>query len=380
MPVLCRFRLLGTRTIQVLACSFRQKCERRWNESIGVPWSAGYPVRRLPDPELRTRNSAIVKVRQCSICGSDLHMYHGDTIGKTRYDSDTPTFCTGHEFIGEVVETGADVHRFSVGDAVLSAGGTGCGRSTACLTGRPLDCRHATAFGIGPGLQGGQAQYVCIPNADTTLLDTEGALTDEQALLLTDAMATAFFGITRADIHPGASVAVIGLGPIGLIGVELAFLLGASRVFAIDPVAGRRAMANRLGAIALDANSDSHATIMEATQGAGVPSVFEASGASAAIASVLPLTARGGTASFIGIPQPSDTLSMQQVLFKNITIRGGICPVPETCPHLMPLIREGRITAPDLFSHRFDLADGADAYRLFDSRDDGVVKIAIDVA
>ena len=333
-----------------------------------------------PDPELRTRNSAIVKVRQCSICGSDLHMYHGDTIGKTTYGADAPTFCTGHEFIGEVVEAGADVHRFAVGDAVLSAGGTGCGGCPACLTGRPLDCRHATAFGIGPGLQGGQAEYVCVPNADTTLLKTDGALNDEQALLLTDAMATAFFGIDRADIRPGGSAAVVGLGPIGLIGVELAFLLGASRVFAVDPVAGRRAMADRLGAITLDANADTHATIMELTRGTGVASVFEASGASGAIASVLPLTARGGTASFIGIPQPADMLSMQQIMFKNITIRGGICQVQETWPHLVPLVQEGRITAPNLFSHRFDLADGADAFRLFDSRDDDVVKIAIDVA
>ncbi len=331
------------------------------------------------DPELRTPNSAILKVSKCSICGSDLHMYHGDTIGKTEYGEDSPTFCTGHEFIGEVVETGADVHTFKTGDKVLSAGGTGCGNCPACLVGKPLKCRVSTAFGIGPSLNGGQAEYVCIPNADTTLLATEGAFTDEQALLLTDAMTTAYFGLTRSDVQPGGTVAVVGLGPIGLIGVELAFILGASQVFAIDPVAARRDMAAKLGAIALNPAEDAIAKVLEHTKGAGAQSVFEASGASGAIASVLPLTARGGTASFIGIPQPSDALSMPLIMFKNITVRGGICQVQETWPHLVPLVQQGRITAPDLFSHSFNLSEGAEAYRLFDSRDEGVIKISIDV-
>ncbi len=332
-----------------------------------------------PDPELRSPNSAILKVSKCSICGSDLHMYHGDTIGKTEYGADSPTFCTGHEFIGEVVETGRDVHTFKAGDQVLSAGGTGCGQCAACLTGKPLKCRVSTAFGIGPSLQGGQAEYVCIPNADTTLLATEGAFSDEQALLLTDAMTTAYFGITRSDVQPGGTVAVVGLGPIGLIGVELAFILGASEVFAIDPVKSRRDMAEKLGAIALDPNEDAVAKVLEQTQGAGAQSVFEASGASGAIAAVLPLTARGGTASFIGIPQPQDMLSMQLIMFKNITVRGGICQVQETWPHLVPLVRQGRIKTPDMFSHSFKLSEGADAYKLFDSRDEGVIKIAIEV-
>ncbi|MGB7408493.1 MAG: alcohol dehydrogenase catalytic domain-containing protein, partial [Pontixanthobacter sp.] len=316
-----------------------------------------------PDPELRSANSAILKVSACSICGSDLHMYHGDTIGKTQYDGDTPNFCTGHEFIGEVVEAGRDVHVFKVGDKVLSAGGTGCGECISCKLGRPLQCRKSTAFGIGPGLQGGQAEYVCIPNADTTLLATQGALNDEQALLLTDAMTTAYFGVDRADVRPGGTVAIVGLGPIGLIGVELAFLLGASRVFTIDPVGSRRDMAQALGAQAFAPGPDTHAAIIDATAGEGVNSVFEASGASGAIAAALPLVARGGTASFIGIPQPDAALSMPQIMFKNITVRGGICQVQETWPHLVPLVKQGRITAPNLFSHRFDLSEGAEAYR-----------------
>ena len=331
------------------------------------------------DPELRTPNSAILKVSNCSICGSDLHMYHGAHIGNKEYGAGSETFCTGHEFIGEIVEAGPDVHAFKVGEKVLAAGGTGCGSCPACLVGRPGKCAASTAFGIGPTLQGGQAEYVCVPNADATLMSMDG-LTDEQALLLTDGMATAYFGLTRADPKPGGTVAVVGLGPIGLMGVELAFALGAAKVFAIDPVASRRAMAEKLGAIALAPGADLVPRVRDMTGGKGVESVFEASGASGAIASVLPLTARGGNASFIGIPEPDDALPLPLIMFKNITVRGGICDVQNMWPHLVPLVQQGRITAPDLFSHDFDLSQGSEAYSLFESRDEGVLKINMKVS
>ncbi len=330
------------------------------------------------DPELRSANSAILKVESCSICGSDLHMYHGAHIGKTEYGADSPKFCTGHEFIGEVVEAGGDVHGFKVGDKVLAAGGTGCGTCSFCMTGRASECAVSTAFGIGPVLQGGQAEYVCVPNADDTLYSTEG-LTTEQALLLTDGMATAYFGLTRADPQPGGNVAIVGLGPIGLIGVELAFLLGASQVIAIDPVASRREMAEKLGATTFVPGPDLQAQVLEATGGKGAQSVFEASGAKGAINAVLPLTARRGTASFVGIPEPDDALPLPLIMFKNITVRGGICDVTNMWPHLVPLVQSGRMKANALFSHNFDLSDGAEAYRLFDSRDEGVLKLRIDV-
>ena len=332
-----------------------------------------------PDPELRSANSAILKVDSCSICGSDLHMYHGAHIGNTEYSADAPKFCCGHEFIGEVVETGSEVHGFKVGDKVLAAGGTGCGTCPACMSGNVSACAALTAFGIGASLEGGQAEFVNVPNADATLFSTDG-LTDEQALLLTDGMATAYFGLTRADPQPGGTVAVVGLGPIGIIGVELAFVLGASRVFAIDPIKSRRDMAAALGAETFAPGPELFAQIMEATAGAGVQSVFEASGAKGAINSVLPLVARRGSASFIGIPEPDDVLPLPLIMFKNVTVRGGICDVQNMWPHLVPLVQSGRVKAAGLFSHNFTLSEGAEAYRLFDSRNEGVIKLRIDVS
>lgn len=330
------------------------------------------------DPELRSPNSAILKVESCSICGSDLHMYHGAHIGDKDYGSDAPKFCCGHEFIGEVVETGPEVHGHKVGDKVLAAGGTGCGQCPACRTGKAGTCVHSTAFGISPTLEGGQAEFVCVPNADATLYSRDG-LSDDHAMLLTDGMATAYFGLTRAEPKPGGSVAIVGLGPIGLIGVELAYLLGASQVFAIDPVESRRKMAEKLGATAFAPGPDLVPQIRELTGGRGAQSVFEASGASGAIASTLPLVAPRGNVSFVGIPEPTDTLSLPLIMFKHVTVRGGICDVPNMWQHLVPMLQQGRLKAEDLFSHDFKLSQGAEAYSLFDSRDDGVIKIRINV-
>lgn len=330
------------------------------------------------DPELKTPNSVILKVNKCSICGSDLHIYHGETIGSNEYGDGANRFCVGHEFTGEIVEAGADVRLFNVGNKVLASGGTGCGECNLCLTGRSNQCSQSIAFGISPLLQGGQAEYVCVPNADYALTRIPDAVSDEQAILLTDAMATAFFGLTRTGLSAGETVAVVGLGPIGLIGVELAFLLGASKVFAIDPVAARRKQAEKLGATAFAPGGEAVGAVIDKTKG-GVDRVFEASGAKAAAASTVKFVKRGGTVSFIGLPQPDVTLPLAKILFKDITIRAGVANPAATWKHLMPLLQSGRLKAADLFSHNMKLSEGAEAYRLFDAREDDVIKIMIDV-
>lgn len=330
------------------------------------------------DPEITIDNGVILRVQKCSICGSDLHIYHGDSIGDSNYKSGIDKFCVGHEFMGEVVETGPDVHGLKIGDRVLSSGGTGCGSCAACRTGQNLKCRNATAFGLSNQLNGGQAEYVQIPNADQTLINIPDGITDDQAVLLTDAMATAAFGLNNSNLQPGQSIAIVGLGPIGLIGVELALLRGASQVFAIDPVEGRRRHAEQLGAKVFTPGAEATGSILEQTKG-GVNCVFEASGVKAAVDSVIPLIRPGGKASFIGLPGPDVVLPLNLILYKSVTVRGGIAPVPDLWPELIPLLQQGRLKADGLFSHRMGLSDGSEAYRIFDAREDNVVKIMIDV-
>lgn len=332
------------------------------------------------DPKLTVDNGVILKVEKCSICGSDLHIYHGDQISTTDYGADVDKFCVGHEFIGEVMELGKEVHGFKVGDKVLAAGGTGCGACEACQTGRIADCAKVTAFGLSKELNGGQAEFAQVPNADRTLMRIPDGVSDDHAILLTDAMATAYFGTTNADIKPGDSVAIVGLGPIGIIGVELAYLMGASQVFAIDPVEGRRKKAEALGATAFEPGVDAFMTIFEQTEGKGPHSVFEASGAKPAVEFALNLVRQGGTASFIGLPQADVTLPLMSILYKNATIRAGVAPVTLMWENLVPLLQQGRLKAEGLFSHTMDLSDGTEAYRLFDARDDNVVKIMMNVS
>ncbi len=332
----------------------------------------------FPDPKLETSNSVILKVNRCSICGSDLHMYHGGHIGSASYGGEIEKFCVGHEFAGEVVEVGADVHKFKVGQQVFAAGGTACGQCIECKSGNVAACRGWMAFGLSSNLNGGQAEYVNVPMADFVLQQIPEGVSEEQSILLTDAMCTAYFGLTRTSLEPGDSVAIVGLGPIGLIGVELAHILGAGQVFAIDPVSNRRDHAAKLGAIAL---SPEHADeqIREITKGRGVKRVFEASGARSAVELAIQIAGRQSTASFIGLPQPDVVLPMIQILFKDITIRAGVASVTGQWPNLIPLLQNGRLKAEGLFTHQMRLAEGAEAYRMFDAREDDVVKIMMSV-
>lgn len=331
------------------------------------------------DPERSSANAAIVNVKHCSICGSDLHIYHGDHIGEADYSGDLKPFCVGHEFTGEIVEIGPDVRGLRVGDKVLASAGAGCGHCEACQMGQSFKCPLAAPFGLSDALNGGQAEFVNVPNADHTLMRIPEGVSDDQAVLMTDAAATAYFGTSNANIQPGGSVAVVGLGPIGLIGIELAFIMGAAEVFAIDPVEERRVRATALGAKAFAPGAAAHAAIIEATRGEGVTSVFEASGVKPAVESTLGLVARGGTLSFIGLPQPDVVLPMMALLYKNITVRAGVAPVPQLWAPLVPLFQKGRLKTQGLFTHRMPLSEGREAYKIFDAKADGVIKIMMTV-
>ncbi|HBF91582.1 MAG TPA: alcohol dehydrogenase, partial [Hyphomonas atlantica] len=179
-------------------------------------------------PELKPEDtrSAIVKMTACGICGSDLHIYQGHGF------SEETGYCVGHEAVGEVVETGSNVSRFKAGDRVMISAAVGCGSCVPCMSGNMNECaNHAgRCYGLGPGLQGVQAEYAMVPVADFGLALIPDGISDDQAVLLTDNLPTAWHGLKGADIHPGATVAVVGCGPIGLMAVEGAFLMGAAKV------------------------------------------------------------------------------------------------------------------------------------------------------
>jgi alcohol dehydrogenase len=331
-------------------------------------------VENVPDPELPGPAGAIVTIERTAICGSDLHLYHDAPTGSG--------IRLGHEAIGTVAEVGSHVRGLQSGDRVLVSGVIGCGVCGPCLAGRPNLCLagKTAAFGTIPDLPGGQAEALAVPFADVFALPIPEDVADEEAVLLTDILPTGYVGALRADIRPGSTVVVVGLGPVGVMAVRAAHLFGPARILAVDMVPERLARAEQLGAEPVDARiAPGSAQVMEATGGRGAESVIEAVGADATVVDAISCAATGGTVSIVGVnlslalPFP-----MALVLLKSLTVRAVFAPIPGTWSSLVPLIQSGRLTGLGAtFTHRMELSRIPEAYELFDSRSDGVLKVLL---
>jgi 2-desacetyl-2-hydroxyethyl bacteriochlorophyllide A dehydrogenase len=331
-------------------------------------------VRDVPDPVLPGPEGVIVTVERTAICGSDLHLYHDAPTGSGIH--------LGHEAIGTVVEAGPQVRTVKPGDRVLVSGVIGCGLCGPCLAGQPNLCLagKAAAFGTMPDLPGGQAEAMAVPFADLFALPIPEGVADEEAVLLTDILPTGYLGALRASIRPGATVVVVGLGPVGIMALQCASLFGPSRILAVDMVPERLARAEQLGAEPIDARmAPGSAQVLEATGGHGAQAVIEAVGADATIADALACAATGGTVSIVGVNlSPAMSFPMGLVFLKSLTLRTIFAPVPGTWPALVPLVQSGRFHAlADTFTHRMGLSQAPEAYELFDSRADGVLKVLL---
>ena len=327
----------------------------------------------MDDPALLASADAVVKVEACSICGSDLHIYHGQGF------SEDLGFCVGHEAVGEVVEVGSAVQRLKVGDTVMIPAAVGCGRCRSCLAGVVHTCENnmSACYGLSSQLQGSQAEAVRVPAADMNAVKVPEGVSMEQALMMTDALATAWFGARQADIRPGSSVAVIGLGPIGLMAVESAYVMGAHVVYAVDPIVERRAMAEASGAVVLHPDAALE-RIKADTKGRKLDCVIEVVGSDAAVDFALRLVRPRGTVSVIGVQQSRRfAFPLERAFAAGLTFRIGTCSVPEELPALFALVQSGRLKPERTITHRMPLSQGAEAYRLFDAREAGALKMVL---
>jgi threonine dehydrogenase-like Zn-dependent dehydrogenase len=327
----------------------------------------------VPDPVLPGPEGIVVTVERTAICGSDLHLFHDAPTGSG--------IRLGHEAIGTVAEVGPQVRNVARGERVLVSGVIGCGVCGPCLAGQPNVCQadKTAAFGTIPDLPGGQAEAIAVPFADQFALRIPEGIADEEAVLLTDILPTGYLGALRADITPGATVAVIGLGPVGIMALQCAALFGPARILAVDQVPERLARAERLGAEPIDASTvPGSLQIMEATAGRGADSVIEAVGADATVADAVSSARSGGTVSIVGVNlSMALQFPMALVLLKSLTVRAVFAPIPGTWPSLVPLLQSGRLRLADTFTHRMELSRVAEAYDLFDSRRDGVLKVLL---
>lgn len=333
-------------------------------------------VADVREPAILEPDDAVVRVELTAICGSDLHVFHGRERGID------PGTTMGHEFVGRVEEVGPDVTRIAPGTRVVSPFSTSCGRCYFCACGLTARCVLGQLFGWvqrGVGLEGAQAERVRVPLADSTLVPIGDDLAAASALLLADVLPTGWHCALMGEIRAGATVAVIGCGPVGLMAVAAAMELGAERVFAIDPVPERLAWAARFGASPLRAGADDvGGEIRRATQGRGVDAVLEAVGSGAASRMAFDLVRAGGVVSTAGVHHDDRfAFSPAEAYGRNLTFRIGRCPARSLMEGLIPLVRR----RPDLASivtHRMPLAAGVDGYHLFDSRADGCIKLVLE--
>lgn len=357
-----------------------------------------------PDPRIEHPNDAVVRVVRAAVCGSDLHLYHG-MMPDTRVGM---TF--GHEFIGVVEEVGPSVETLSVGDRVMVPFNIFCGTCFFCARGLYSNCHNvnpnATAVGgiygyshTTGGYDGGQAERVRVPLADVGPGLIPDWLDDEDAVLLTDALSTGYFGAQLADIVEGDVVVVLGAGPVGLYAARSAWFMGAGRVIVIDHLDYRLEMAARF-ALAETVNFTEHADVVlemkRMTDHLGADRVIDAVGAEAdgnflqhvtsaklklqggspvALNWAIDGVRKGGTISVVGAYGPLfSSVKFGDAMNKGLTLRMNQAPVKRQWPRLLEHIRAGHFKPNDIVTHRVPLEHIAEAYHVFSSKLDGCIK------
>ena len=329
----------------------------------------------ISDPIIESDDDVIVKVKQCAICGSDLHVYHEHEKG---IDHGT---AMGHEFVGEVVEKGKAVKNVEVGDQVMSPFTISCGDCYYCSIGLTSRCVKSQLFGWrekNKGLHGGQAEFVRVPFASSTLVVIPDGVTADEALLLGDVMSTGFFCAHQADIKPEGVYVVIGCGPVGLMAILGAGEYGAEKIFAVDSVDERLQHAAAFGAIPINYTNNDFELLMEASQGRGADAVLEAVGNNSAGKLAYDLVRPGGIISTVGVCNDAHLpFSPVEAYNKNLTYKVGRCPARTFMEKLIPVVQEKKYNVCSILSHRMKLSEGAVGYEMFANKKDNCLKVVL---
>ena len=319
-----------------------------------------------PEPELLAPDDAIVRIAATGVCGSDLHIYHGRVAIE-------PGFTIGHEYVGEVVAAGDAVSSVAVGDRVLGTFQVACGTCFFCRAGNFHKCDESRTFGHGAalgGLQGTQADLALVPRANLALRRVPDGLSDDVALFAGDVMGTGYHAVVSAGVRPGDSVAVLGLGPVGLCAVQAARVAGAAQVIAIDTVQERLEMARSFGAAPVHlTEEDPRGAIKAATGGRGVDVAVEAVGDPRALELAIRLTGKCGVVSVVGVYAERCEVHMGLVWIKSLQMRTGHANVIAHLDPVLALLASGDLDPSPLVTHHMALADAPEAYALYDRRE-----------
>jgi alcohol dehydrogenase len=312
----------------------------------------------VPDAAIEEPTDVVVRVDTTTICGTDLHILHGDVAAVT------DGRILGHEAVGTVVAAGDAVKGFKVGDRVLVPAITKCGRCEYCQRGMPSHCQTVSGIGwiFGHLIDGTQAELVRVPYADTSLYAVPDDVTNEQAIFLADALPTGYeVGVLAGEVRPGDTVAVVGAGAVGLAAILTTGLWGASRVIAIDSNKFRLEKALEFGAT----------DVFEAGQGTadevaalGVDVAIEAVGYPETLLTAAALVKPGGTIANIGVHGVPVELPMQDMWIKNVRLTMGLVDTV-SIPTLLKMVASGRIPAEKMGTHSFTFDQMDEAYEVF---------------
>ncbi|MFN3676061.1 MAG: zinc-dependent alcohol dehydrogenase [Sphingomonas pseudosanguinis] len=384
-----------------------------------LTWHGKHDVRidNVDDPEIVNPRDAIIKVTATAICGSDLHLYDGYI--PTMQSGDI----LGHEFMGEVVETGSS-STLKKGQKVVVPFTIACGscyhcgkhQYSGCENGNPADNQDiarelyghpmSALFGYSHmtgGYAGGQAEYVRVPFSDTGPIVIPDGVEDEKVLFLSDILPTGWMAAENAQIEPGDIVAVWGCGPVGLFAVQSAFLMGAERVIAIDHFPHRLELARKFGAETINyEQTDTYDALMQMTGGIGPDAVIDSVGLEAhglfvdnaidqikastflgtdrihAIRQAIIAVRKGGRVSMPAVYGGFvDKFPLGAVMQKGLTLKTGQTHVQHYLPGLLDAIMEGKIDTTFLISHRLPLEQAPEGYRMFHDKQNEVTKIVL---
>jgi threonine dehydrogenase-like Zn-dependent dehydrogenase len=322
-------------------------------------------------------SEALVRVTTTTICGTDVHILKGE------YPV-APGRIVGHELVGVIEALGRGVTGYQLGQRVIVGAITPCGQCHPCLDGHLSQCGGKALGGwrLGNTIDGCQAEYVLVPHATANLAPVPQGLSDEQVLMCPDIMSTGFGGAESGEIRIGDTVAVFAQGPIGLCATAGAKLKGATRIFVVDGIAQRLAVAHRMGADVMInfREADPVEEILRATDGRGVDVAIEALGTQQTFESCLRVLKPGGVLSSLGVYSgklalPVDAFAAGLGDHRIVTT---LCPGgKERMRRLMSVVAAGRVELGSLVTHRFNLDRIEEAYDLFANQRDGVLKVAI---
>ncbi|HET7662391.1 MAG TPA: zinc-dependent alcohol dehydrogenase [Rhodanobacteraceae bacterium] len=371
-------------------------------------------VETVPDPEILNPHDAILRVKMSTTCGSDLHFIDGYIPSMRAGD------VIGHEFMGEIVDTGSEVKNVKQGDRVVVPSFICCGRCWYCehelyslcdntnptpelqeeLFGYPTAGIYGYTHAFG-GYAGAHAEYVRVPFADTDCFAVPEGLSDEQALFMSDAGPTGYMGADFCNIHPGDTVAVWGCGGVGLMAQQSARLLGAERIIAIDRLPERLKLAReKAGAETIDYTSVSSVpeALKEMTGGRGPDACIDAVGMEAhgtgmqyaydrvkqalrlhtdrgqALREAIMACRKGGTLSILGVYGIMDKFPIGAIMNKGMTVRTAQQHGQKYVPRLLQHAARGELDPSYLATHRFALKDAVRGYEMFKNKEDGCVR------